>query len=155
MEEVKKKNLGGRPSLFTKELADEICNRMKAGESLKKICEDSRMPHRDTVHQWLNDEDKKWFSDKYAKASDTRTENKFDEIEEIAKNEPDVARARLMVDTRKWYLSKIVPKKYGEKLDLTTGGEKLPTPILGYLTQQDAIPTNNSNTEDSSTEEAA
>lgn len=37
---------------------------------------------------------------------------------------------RLQVDTRKWYLSKVLPKLYGDKLDLTSGGEKLPTPIL-------------------------
>jgi hypothetical protein len=31
----------------------------------------------------------------------------------------DVQRARLQVDTRKWLLSKLAPKKYGERLELT------------------------------------
>ena len=33
-----------------------------------------------------------------------------------------VARARLRVDSRKWILSKLVPKKYGDKVDLTHAG---------------------------------
>lgn len=37
-------------------------------------------------------------------------------------------RSRLRVDTRKWLLSKLNPKKYGDKLDLTSGGDKLPIP---------------------------
>jgi len=36
-------------------------------------------------------------------------------------------RSRLRVDVRKWALSKMNPKKYGDKVDHTTGGEKLPT----------------------------
>lgn len=36
-----------------------------------------------------------------------------------------VQRDRLRVDTRKWYTSKIAPKLYGEKLDVTTDGKPL------------------------------
>lgn len=36
-----------------------------------------------------------------------------------------VQRDRLRVDTRKWYTSKIAPKLYGDKLDVTSAGEKL------------------------------
>lgn len=32
---------------------------------------------------------------------------------------------RLMVDTRKWYLSKIAPKRYGDRLDITSGDKPL------------------------------
>jgi hypothetical protein len=37
---------------------------------------------------------------------------------------------RLQVDTRKWYLSKVLPKKFGDKseLDLTSGSK----PIVGF-----------------------
>ena len=37
---------------------------------------------------------------------------------EDGKEDEDIARSRLRVDTRKWYLSKIKAKKYGERLDL-------------------------------------
>jgi hypothetical protein len=36
-----------------------------------------------------------------------------------------VARSQLRVDTRKWYLSKLAPKRYGDRLDVTSGGEKI------------------------------
>ena len=37
---------------------------------------------------------------------------------------------RLQVDARKWMLGKLNPKKYGEKLDVTSDGEKLNTPSV-------------------------
>jgi len=43
-----------------------------------------------------------------------------DEIIEIADNESgDPARDRLRLDTRKWLMSKIAPKRWGDRLDLT------------------------------------
>ena len=36
-----------------------------------------------------------------------------------------IQRDRLRVDTRKWLLSKLVPKKYGDKIDVTSDGKKL------------------------------
>ncbi len=121
----------GRPEKYTKKLGELICLRLTNGESLKKICEDSKMPSRISVHAWLLDEEKKEFLNNYKTAINIRTENMFDDIEDIAENDGEVQRDRLRVDTRKWYLSKVMPKKYGDKLDLTSGGEKLPTPIYG------------------------
>ncbi len=40
-------------------------------------------------------------------------------------------RSRLRVDTRKWLMSKMKPKKYGDKIDHTTNGKDLPSPIYG------------------------
>ena len=36
---------------------------------------------------------------------------------------------RVQVDSLKWVLSKIAPKKYGDKLDVTSNGKALPTSI--------------------------
>ena len=85
------------------------------------------MPGRDTIHRWLLDENKKSFSHKYELACNIRTENMFDELIEIADTvEPtETNKGRLRVDTRKWYLSKVMPKKYGDKLDITTKGKKI------------------------------
>lgn len=45
---------------------------------------------------------------------------------------PDViAHNRLRIDTRKWMLSKMLPKVYGDKLDLTSKGEKIGITISG------------------------
>lgn len=34
-----------------------------------------------------------------------------------------ITRSRLRVDTRKWYLSKLAPKRYGDRLDVAVTGD--------------------------------
>jgi len=135
----------GRPSKYTKELGELICDRIALGESVKSICKDAKMPNASTVFLWVLDDDKKEFSDKYAKARATQAELMFEEINEIADdgtndymtkqnadggeyevvNSEHIQRSRLRVDTRKWYLSKVLPKKFGEKLDVTSDGKEI------------------------------
>lgn len=124
----------GRPKIYTKQIGRKICERVANGESLLKISKDESMPSRRSIHSWLLDEDKKDFLRNYETAVNIRTENMFDSLEDIADLPDDTEspmRSRLRVDTRKWYLSKVMPKKYGDKLDLTTDGDKLPSPIYG------------------------
>lgn len=101
------------------------------------------MPSQATIYFWLLDEDKKDFLEKYERARSSQAEILFEELDEYAQSAVDdvvgddksdnarVSARKLQVDTLKWRLSKMLPKKYGDKLDLTTGGEKLPTPIYG------------------------
>jgi hypothetical protein len=50
-----------------------------------------------------------------------------------------IQRSRLRVDTRKWYLSKVLPKKFGDKVDVTTNGKDIPAiPITGMQIINDA-----------------
>jgi hypothetical protein len=115
-----------RPSIYTEKLAAEICNRIARGESLRSICKDENMPDRASVHRWLIDKNKREFYDQYESACNIRAENMFDALTEIADNtEGEVQRDRLRVDTRKWYLSKIMPKKFGEKMDVTSDGKAI------------------------------
>lgn len=44
----------GRPTLFTDELALEICERIANGRSLRSVCLDKDMPHMATVMRWLD-----------------------------------------------------------------------------------------------------
>lgn len=123
----------GRPTLYTQELASIILAKVMAGESLRSICRDEEMPSRSTVHLWLAKNSA--FSDQYARACEIRAEEVFDEMFEIAddarndwmerRGEEDagyvlngdhVQRARLRIDTRKWALARMNPKKYGEKI---------------------------------------
>lgn len=122
---------GGRPTDYTKEVADTICGRIVAGESLRRICSDDEMPAASSVFKWLREHPE--FSEQYAKAKEEQAEGFADELVLIAdereyeKVEVDgvplavkfdataVARNRLRVDTRKWVASKLLPKKYGER----------------------------------------
>ena len=72
----------GRPSIFTQELADTICERLANGESLKAICEDDDMPDRWTVWKWDRD-NHEGFSHKYARAREHQGDHYFDECADM------------------------------------------------------------------------
>jgi hypothetical protein len=104
----------GRPTSYTKELADRILARIAAGDSLRKICKPKTMPAESTVRLWAT-EDRNGFSAQYTRAREAQMDALAEDILEIADGEGDVNRARLRVDTRKWLMSKIAPKRFGEK----------------------------------------
>lgn len=120
----------GRPSDFTQELADAICERLADGESLRRVCEDEAMPAKSTVFRWLAAD--KAFQDQYMRAREVQADSWADDILEIADdgrndtyadgdgnertNQDVIARSRLRVDTRKWLMARMAPKKYGEKI---------------------------------------
>ena len=116
----------GRPSDYTQEIADAICEHIAQGKSLRWICAEDGMPGSTTVYRWLNENE--GFRKQYTHARELQAEFYADEIIEIAdlaKNE-DAQVARLRVDARKWKASKLAPKKYGDKLDLNhSGGVKV------------------------------
>lgn len=45
-------------------------------------------------------------------------------------NGEHIQRSRLRVDTRKWFLSKVLPKLYGDKLDITSDHKPLQVSII-------------------------
>jgi hypothetical protein len=137
----KQPNKRGRPTVFTQEIADTICRRMMQGETLRQIVRDEAMPCRSSVHNWLATN--KAFMDQYAKARELQADTIFDEMFDIADdgsndwmlkksgddeievlNHEHVQRSRLRIDTRKWALARMAPKKYGEKLETTLKGDE-------------------------------
>jgi hypothetical protein len=136
---------GGRPSIYTQELVDTILQRIADGESLRSVCRDKKMPHVSTVIKWRSENQE--FLAQYEEARISQAQHLFDQLIDIADTGEDVARDRLRVDTRKWYLSKVLPKVYGDKIDLTTDGKELPSPIIQLNVQP-----NNSNEQDNSTQ---
>lgn len=131
----------GRPSKYTETLAIEICNRIALGESLYSITADSHMPDRLTILRWKREMDH--FRNQYALAKEEQAETYEEMMLNTARNEEDVNRARLIVDTMKWTASKLKPKKYGDKVDHTSGGKELPAPILNILSISDTTHDNN------------
>jgi len=107
----------GRPSKFTQPLADRICERLAAGETLRAICRDDDMPSPQAVLRWIPKNE--GFSEQYARAREAGYALMADQLTEIADNDGDPARDRLRVDTRKWLLSKALPKIYGDKVEHT------------------------------------
>lgn len=114
---LKKKtaNRVGAPSKFTRALADEICLRIGAGESLLSIVDDEHMPDYATIWKWRQKYTK--FRNSYAQARETRAEAYEELMMDTARSEEDVNRARLIVDTMKWTASKLKPGVYGDKVE--------------------------------------
>lgn len=119
---------------YTPAIAAEICKRLAQGESLRSICKDAHMPDESSVREWAI-YDKYGFSAQYRKARDIGLDVMADEILDIAddgvndymerqgkhgrkviQNKEAAARSRLRVDTRKWYLTKMAPKRYGDRI---------------------------------------
>lgn len=125
-----------RPSSFTSEMGDYICEQLANGKSLRGLCrEDETVPSQATMFRWLASNEA--FREQYARAREAQADFLADEILAIADeserdtietesgSRPDaewIARSRLRVDARKWLASKMAPKKYGDKLDVGVGG---------------------------------
>lgn len=113
------KEVEGRPTIYTDELAESICNRMAEGESLRNICRDEDMPNASTVHRWCNSNEV--FCKQYERAQTARAETHADEIVALADSVDGtdslaMQKAKLQIDARKWTASKLRSKKYGDKI---------------------------------------
>jgi len=122
------KHKGGRPpNPSTPQIKARICLEIAEGKSLRNICLADDMPNADTIRVWLALDAE--FSAQYARAREEQADYYADEIIEIADTAEDANLARLRIDARKWKASKLRPKKYGEKLDLTSeDGSMSPKP---------------------------
>lgn len=112
----------GRPSSYSAEIADEICEAIASGGALYRLCKErAGFPHESTVYDWL--ERHKEFAEKYARARERQQDRRVDEIIAIADEDDDPNRARVRIDARKWAASKLAPKKYGDRVTQEISGE--------------------------------
>lgn len=118
----------GRPSDYTPEIAELICHRISEGESLRAICKDESFPCKTSVFKWLGQHQE--FANQYARAREAQMDAMAEEILDIAdEGEPDEANwLKLRVDTRKWLMGKLAPKKYGDRTVLA-GDDSAPLSI--------------------------
>ena len=133
----------GRPSDFSQETADLLCERLASGQSLREICRSDDMPHASTVCRWLGKEEHAAFREQYARSREAQADTIFDEILEIADdgsndwmerktrdeenlgwqfNGEAAKRSQIRIDARKWMAGKLAPKKYGDKQQVETTG---------------------------------
>lgn len=125
----------GRPSSYTISIANEICDRLALGESLRGICRDDHMPHPITVYRWIREHDD--FRNHYAIAREDQGYTSADEIIELRRQlllgEITHNQARVAIDSLKWEASKRVPKVFGDKLDLTSSDRSMSPAGLSAL----------------------
>lgn len=136
MTDIKAKR--GRPTKYNMALGQEICDTIaSSSRGTKRLCtENPHWPCQDTLFTWL----RKYpdFTEQYARAKIFQVELLVDEILEISddasqdkyvneqgvlvSNNQSINRARLKVDARKWIACKLVPKVYGNKIDIESDG---------------------------------
>lgn len=131
----------GRPTKYTQEIANEICERIAQGEPLRQICRDDHMPYWRTVYDWLKVHDEFYTRFAYARelgfdaiaeeTLDIADEGTNDWMEKLgAEGQPigwqlngeHVQRSKLRVETRLKLLAKWSPKKYGDKQQVEMSG---------------------------------
>jgi hypothetical protein len=123
------------------ELLTLICLRTAEGESMRAIARDPDMPSRSRIQKELVENSA--FAAQYARARELMYAGWADEILEIADDgttdyitkvgrngheyeavdQEHIQRSRLRVDSRKWLLSKLLPKQFGDKVEHDHGGE--------------------------------
>ena len=130
---------GGRPQIYTQELADRVCAELAEGKSLRTVCKADDLPCTETIFSWLRKYPE--FLGQYTRAKEESADAFIEEMHDISDSEPatiiddkgvkrydsaGVNWQRLRVDTRKWIASKLKPKKYGDKVEQTVTLNKAP-----------------------------
>ena len=147
----------GRPTTFTEEIGNKLCARVAGGRTLKSVCTDDDMPGMTTVFYWFTAHPE--FAKSYTRSQLAKADVWFDEMHEVARQpimgqsltikadggqeirqEDMLGHRRLLIDTLKWSIGKLNPKKYSDKLQLEhTGAEGGPVQIVeGKLSTKDA-----------------
>lgn len=126
-----------RPTIYTEELANKICDQLADGKSLSKICRAEEMPNRVTVYRWLAADDE--FCNRYRGARQAQTETFLDDILDIADDgindtivdedgnervhHDHIRRSDLRIKTRMWIMERMAPSKYGKFIEPESNGE--------------------------------
>ena len=101
-----------------KRVEHALLTHLSGGKSARSFCRQPHTPSLDTVMRWVKET-----PEQYARARELGWDSIAEEIIEIA-DEPcetqvEVSQARNRIDSRRWLLSKIAPKKYGDRLDVS------------------------------------
>jgi transposase-like protein len=115
----------GSGSKYTDEIADAICFHIANGGSLREICRELNIDPS-TPLLWLNSHEHPAFNQQYTQARASQADVHFDEMLEdenavrSGKLEPMAARA--IIDSKKWRLARMSPKKYGDRQEIAHTG---------------------------------
>jgi hypothetical protein len=109
----------GRPSTYDEAKALRVCELVAQGKSLRAAAEhDKSLPAAATFIGWCHKNPA--LAEHYARARATQMQMMSEQIVEIA-DSTDAANvnvARLQVETRKWLMSKLAPKQFGDRVTL-------------------------------------
>jgi hypothetical protein len=122
-----------RPSTYSSELVETICSLIAEGKSVAEVCRSDGMPALRTFLRWADERED--VASEYRRALEARSEWQFaehDRIRQTAVDKESAAAARVQLAALEWAMSKMAPKKYGDKLDVTVG------PVVGLAGELEA-----------------
>jgi hypothetical protein len=102
---------------------------------VKILKENQTYPSITHFYNWIDSTPAR--SRMYARTQEVKAHILFNDLLETAKGNPDtdtvckVQRDRLITDTIKFYVAKVLPRIYGDKIDVTTNGESINIVSLG------------------------
>ena len=133
----------GRPELISPELANEICQLLLEGYTVRQLTALSNMPSMSTLLRWAhgNEPHRQWFREQYARAREGRAWLWADEILDIADDGSNdwidreldngttirvidhehIMRSKIRIDTRKFLMAKFLKGTFGKDTDSGTG----------------------------------
>jgi hypothetical protein len=134
--------MGKAPNIkWTDELEDAICAAIAVTpKGLEEVCEENGFPNARSIYRHLVSSEQ--FSQKYARGREHQLQLLADQLVPLADKDricqkrtikadgseevvilDQVERTKLQIETRKWLLGKLAPKKYGDKLQQQITGE--------------------------------
>ena len=128
------KKATGRPLFYGGDNTEELLCRMQAGETVTSICRDEHMPNRRAISRKASQD--RDFSLAYARARLDAADAQFDGMVDEIRNARlggdivEAQRLKILIDTQKWVLSHVNPRKYADKLDFNPDEGKKPVRVM-------------------------
>lgn len=134
------------PPWFNENLFNAVLVRLGEGETVRAIAKDMGF-HKGTF--WRICEDNAELAARYARAREVQAHDQFERIVQLAQmtenGEIDPQAARVAIDARKWAACKLMPKKYGEKIEVdqkvtVEAGESILALLSSVRAEREALP---------------
>lgn len=113
---------------YNTQICEEICDRIADGENIITILESvQEYPSWSTFRRWKKDNEELqtlYVSSQQDKA--ISIENKIDfYMDKLANETIESSAANVLIQTLKWKMAKFYPKVFSDKVDVTSGGDKI------------------------------
>lgn len=99
---------------YSPEICEEIIELLSQGYNLTEICNRKGMPDRVSVWRWSKNNEE--LATSIARARDTGWDVRAERAVIAAQNAEDPQKARLAFDAERWYLAKMNPERYSERI---------------------------------------
>ncbi len=109
------------------DIQERLVAEIQTGRSLRQVCADDGMPDFRTVQRWIVADGQ--FAVKYARARMAQADVLFDRMEAVEEavsaGTMDSHAARVVLDSMRWRASKLAPKVYGDRLDVSVSDSRI------------------------------